>query len=414
MIQIPFKTSPGHRMKFLKWAALLFLYFPSLSFADFGCHFVINSLLATSLDGPEKKISFRFTCRQDMSLIGASFYCAQAQKPPEYKISLEEDEKGEPSSKPLESFSVTPKGGCWVTVPLNNLSLLHGKVYHLVIEQDVNRGGQHPVGIIDAGHFASIAYGDHLNAFDPRDEIPDPKLNVLVFGNGKWQVLNRQPLYALHGSGSKFQGVPYDSFGELPIHGNGTPKDRSDDVLQGEALHPHTGLLPTGFAIRVRKQGHPTAPLNYRVYSNNFMQHTTALAFAGQALLPEQVKETFQWVTIGIKKTDNPKPFPPECRYVVFQTDSGRGVSQAPGCEDCYFLSEAGNSGGLADASDLTFDGGAHVSREAFSTDGWTTWQDEFERDANLVILGSMGATPQSPAQAPIPTPEPWFQDQAP
>jgi hypothetical protein len=156
------------------------------------------------------------------------------------------------------------------------------------------------------------------------------------------------------------------------------------------------------------------APLNYRVYTNNFLQHTTTLAFSGQALLPDQVSETFQWVTIGIKKEDNPQTFPSECRYVVFQSDSGQGVSQSPGCENCYLLSEAGNSGGLSDAGDLSFDGGAHLSREAFSTDGGATWQDEFERDANVVILGTLSPSARTPSQEPIPTPVPWFESLSP
>lgn len=405
-------------MKFSKTIAVPFffsLFFAaSLSQADYGCHFLLGSRLDRALDGPDKKISFRFTCGGDMNLIAVSFYCGQAQAPPSYELSLQEDEKGSPSGKPLGACDVTPKGGCWITVPLNNLSLLAGKVYHLVLEQDKMRGGQHPVGVIGPGHFASVAYGDVLNAFEPRYETPDPRLNVLVFQDGRWQTLNRQPLFALHGGGDKFQGVPYDGFGELPIHGNGTPGDPSDDVLQGETLHPHAGFSATGFAIRVRRQGNPTAPLHYRVYTNDFMHHKTSLAFTGQALLPRQAPVSFQWVTIGIKAEDHPQPFPPECRYVVFQTDSGRALSQAPGCEDCYILSEVGNSGGLASAADLSFDGGAHLSREAHSADGGATWLDDFERDANVVILGPVNSSPGLAPPGPLPTPLPPGEDLAP
>ncbi len=385
-----------------------------LSFGDYGCHFTMGSRLFMPLNRGDKKISFRFTCRQAMNLIAVSFYCEQAQKPPAYKISLQGDQNGLPDSQPLETSSVTPKGDCWITVPINNLSLLSGKVYHLVVEQDAMRGGQHKVGLIDENHFASIAYGDHLNPFDPRAETPDPQMNVLVNQNGKWKVLNRQPLFALQGSGSKLQGTPYDDFGDLPIHGGGTPQDRSNDVIQGEALHPHYGLTATGFAIRVRKVGAPTAPLNYRVYAINFMQHKTTLAFSGEALLPSQAPVSYQWVTIGIKKEDNPQSFPPECRYVVFQTDSGHGTSESPGCVDCYVLSEVGNSGGLAGAADLSFDGGAHLSREVTSTDGWKTWEDAFERDANVIILGPVGSGTDMPTPGPIPTPAPVLLDVVP
>jgi hypothetical protein len=397
--------------KILSLVAFGFFGAASFSYGDYGCHFTMGSRLSTPLNTGDKKISFRFTCQQAMNLIAVSFYCEQAQKPPAYKISLQEDQDGLPLSKPLETSSITPKGNCWITVPINNLSLLSGKVYHLVIEQDATRGGEHKVGLIDDSHFASVAYGDHLNPFDPRAEIADPKLNVLINETGKWKVLNRQPLFALHGSGSKLQGIPYDDFGDLPIHGNGTPNDHSNDVLQGEALHPHYGLTATGFAIRVRKIGAPAAPLNYRVYTINFMQHKTTLAFSGEALLPSQAPVSYEWVTIGIKKEDNPQSFPPECRYVVFQTDSGHGISEAPGCEDCYVLSEVGNSGGLAGAADLSFDGGAHLSREVTSTDGWKTWEDAFERDANVVILGPTGSNSEMPTPGPIPTPASLLMD---
>ncbi|HTC21470.1 MAG TPA: hypothetical protein VK859_11520 [bacterium] len=403
--------------KISKNLGLIFIGFfgvASWAYADYGCHFTMGSRLSTPLNREDIKISFRFTCQQAMDLIAVSFYCEQAQKPPAYKISLQEDQDGLPLPQALETSTVTPKGGCWITVPINNLSLLSGKVYHLVIEQDSMRGGQHKVGIIDGKHFASVAYGDDLNPFDPRAETPDAKLNVLVSEKGKWKILNRQPLFALHGSGSKLQGVPYEDFGDLPIHGNGTPGDRSDDMIQGEALHPHYGLTATGFAIRVRKIGAPTAPLNYRVYTINFMQHKTDLAFSGEALLPSQAPVSYQWVTIGIKAKDNPKSFPPECRYIVFQTDSGRGTDQSPGCEDCYSLSEVGNSGGLAGAADMSFDGGAHLSREVTSSDGWKTWQDAFERDANVVILGPVSANSTLPTPGLIPTPAPVMMDIAP
>jgi hypothetical protein len=400
--------------KFFNLIALGFWGAASFAHGDYGCHFTMGARLFTPLNSEDKKISFRFTCQESMNLIAVSFYCEQAQKPPAYKVSLQEDQGGLPLGQPLETASVTPKGGCWVTVPINNLSLLSGKVYHLVLEQDEMRGGNHKVGMIDDSHFASIAYGDHLNPFDPRAENPDPQLNVLVNENGKWQVLNRQPLFALHGSGSKLQGVPYDDFGGLPIHGNGTPGDRSADVIQGEALHPHYNIKATGFAIRVRKAGHPAAPLNYRVYAINFMRHKTTLAFSGEALLPSQVPAAYQWVTFGIKNEDHPLPFPIECAYIVFQTDSGHGISKSPGCEDCYLLSEVGSSGGLAGAAEMTFDGGAHLSREVTSTDGWKTWPDAFERDANVVILGPLGSTHDVPASGPIPTPAPLLLDLAP
>jgi hypothetical protein len=62
----------------------------------------------------------------------------------------------------------------------------------------------------------------------------------------------------------------------------------------------------------------------------------------------------------------------------------------------------------------MTFDSGAHRSRETFSIDGGATWIDRFERDANVVIIGDLGATGESPELGDIPTPEPWYRDWTP
>jgi hypothetical protein len=349
-----------------------------------------------------------------MNLIAVSFYCEEAQKPPAYLVSVREDAGGLPADTVLTSAFVVPKGQSWVTVPVSDLPLRAGKVYHLVLEQDINRGSIHPVGIIGPHNFASIAYGDHLNAFDPQMETPDHQLNVLSFVNGKWQVLNRQPLFALHGSGSKVEGNAYDEAGEIPIYSGSANADPMGDVMGGEALHPHYGFTANGISVRVRRQGHPAAPLEYRVYIIDFMRHKTNLAFTGLALTPDQTSTSFQWVTIGFSSKDHPQPFPPECRFVVFQTDAGHAVTDSPGCADCYSISDVGNSGGLASAADLTFDSGPHTSREAYSTNGWTNWIDEFERDANVVILGPVNSNPAPTLPKPIPTPEPLFEEKIP
>ena len=396
-------------MSLRKILGVLLICLPLQAHADFGCHFVLGQRLSSALDSTDKKISFRFTCREDMNLIALSFYCEDAKNPPGYLASLHEDKGGFPVEDALVSAGVTPKGKSWMTVPVSDTPLLAGKVYHLVLEQDTRRGGSHPVGVIGPNNFASFSYGEVLNPFDPRAESPDPKLNTLIFEKGKWRVLDRQPLYAIHGSGSKAQGVPYDEAGELAVHGNGTPADRSDDVLWGEALHPHAAFPAKGFAVRLRRQGNPTAPLDYRVYTIDFMHHKTSLAYSGLAVPSDRAKTYFQWVTIGLRKEDHPQPFPPECRYITFQTDSGHAISEAPGCADCYILSEAGNSGGLASAAELTFDGGAHLSREAYSLDGGATWLDKFERDVNIAILGNPGGNIESTLPGPIPTPEPLF-----
>ncbi|MGH7740141.1 MAG: hypothetical protein ACREL1_08350, partial [bacterium] len=252
--------------------------------ADYGTRFIVNSRMAFQINRSDEKIAFRFTSRQDADVIGLSVFCQETQNPPAYLISLQEDKNGIPSGVVLGESSVVPKPQSWETVPVENIGLIQGKIYDLVIQQDAMRGGFHPVGVIDATHQASFGFTDFANKTDPQDGKPDPKLNVLLFQNNAWKTLDRQPLYAVHETGSALQGDPYDDPGSLPIHGNGTPADTSDDVMGGEALHPHCAFTVSAIVARVRQQGHPTSPLNYRVYNIDYRRHKTSLAFEGQAL----------------------------------------------------------------------------------------------------------------------------------
>jgi hypothetical protein len=232
----------------------------------------------------------------------------------------------------------------------------------------------------------------------------------LVWEKVRWVDEGQQPLYALHGGGRYGEGNPYDDFGQRPIHGNGTPDVAEDDVLQGEVLHPKCGIRPKGFAIRVRKEGNPTSSLYFKVYTNDYMKHVTTFSFSGLALQPGQVTADFQWVTFGVSEgvTNN---FQAQCTYVGFQTDSGKAAPGPAGCTDCYVLSDVGNRGNLPGASEMTFDGGAHLSREAFSLDGGATWMDDFERDAHVVILGDSCPLTEPLATDSIPTPGPLPQE---
>lgn len=396
-------------MRVLKTLLFLSLFgigaLPALG--DFGNRFVANRRISTALDSSDKKISYRFTCQEDMDLAAASVFCMKAQNPPAYLLSLEADEHGHPSGTPLASSHFIPRSQSWTTVPLSRVALLKGKVYHLVVEQDVLRGGGHPVGLIGPSNFASFLSTDVLNHLHANDGTPDPNTNVLLFEGGRWKEKGQEPVYALYGAGDSLQGNPYDDPGLRPIYGAG----ESGQVLQGQALHFHCGFQAGSFAIRVRKQGRPTAPLKYSILKNFFQIHKTAPIYSAVALNPDQAPSEFQWVTIGFgdKSKSN---FSPECWYLVFQTDSGKPSKDFPGCENCYVLSDVGNSGGLAQAAEFSFDGGPHLSRLVYSLDGGSPsgWLDAFERDANVSAIGPDCPAPSKMEFEPLPTPEPLME----
>ncbi len=392
-------------LKLLFSVFLLILWVPSGSQADYGNWFVANQRLSNRLDSTGQKLSFRFTCQDDMQLAAAAVFCADAVAPPAYKVSLQEDEEGHPSGVPLSSSDYVPRPQSWSVIPLSSCSLVQGRVYHLVLEQDVTRGGDHPVGVIGPSNCASFLSTDVLNHRHPNDGSPDPAANVLSFRDGRWEVLDQEPVYALYGAGSQLQGNPYDDPGVRPVYGGG---DKSHQVLQGEAIHFHCGTSATAFALRLRRQGNPKDPLDYRILKNDFLNHKTIAIQSAVALQPSQVSPDFQWVTVGFGNARS-SDFSPECWFLVFQTDSGRPSKNPPGCEDCYVISDVGNSGGLAQAAEMTFDGGPHLSRAVYSTDGGSPsgWRDEFERDANIGAICPPCIPPNPKTYPALPTPPP-------
>jgi hypothetical protein len=376
--------------------------------ADFGNWFVANKRISTSLDSSEKKISYRFTCQENMDLIAASVYCFEAAAPPGYRISLQDNNAGQPSGIPLAFSTYIPLPQSWSTIPLQSVPMVKGKIYHLVLEHDAKRGGDHTVGLIGLSNYASFLSTDILNHLHPNNGSPDPETNVLLYDGHQWKELNQEPVYAIYGKGAQFQGNPYDHPGFRPIYGDDGSGDKSHQVLQGESLHFHCGFAATSLAIRVRKQGNPKHPLNYLILKNLFLEHKTIPIHKAVALTPSQASSDFQWVTVGFDDKGSSN-FSPECWFLALQTDSGRASQDSPGCEDCYLLSNVGNSGGLADAANLTFDGGPHLSRIVYSTDGGSPfhWLDLFESDANLGAIGPSCPVPSQREFPPLPTPLP-------
>src|SRR5579871_2679063 len=259
-------------MRFLKllfFTAVVFsATFPAL--ADFGNRFVADQRLSTVLDAPDKKMSCRFTCQEDMDVTAAAVFCTGAENPPAYLLSLQVDDHGRPSGTPMAFSHFIPRPESWTTVPLPRAPLVKGKIYHLVVEQDALRGGGHPVGVIGPGHCASFLSTDVLNHLHCGDGTDDGNTNVLLSEGGHWHELGQEPVYALYGTGNSLQGNPYDDPGQRPVCGGGDPADKDRQVLQGQALHFHCGYAATAFAVRVRKQGHPASPLNYSILKNFF------------------------------------------------------------------------------------------------------------------------------------------------
>src|SRR6185369_9652645 len=81
--------------------------------ADFGNRFIVERRNSVPLDKTSQKISYRFTCQEDMTTQAAAVFCVEALDPPAYRLSLQADEKGLPSGIPLASCSYVPKAQRW-------------------------------------------------------------------------------------------------------------------------------------------------------------------------------------------------------------------------------------------------------------------------------------------------------------
>src|SRR5579872_3711613 len=292
-VQFSIRSVRMQPMRFPKpifYLGLLVFFCASLVLGDFGNRFVANKRIAVPLDDGAQKISFRFTCQQDMTLTAGAVFCGEALSSPAYILSLQEDEKGRPSGKPLAFSSYTPHSKSWTTLPLDGVPMIKDKVYHLVLEPDLLGGGFHAVETVSGAHYSSFLSTDTLNRLHPNDGTSDPNSNTLLYGGGQWKELNQEPLYAVYGTGYHFQGNPYDDPGIRPIYGK---------VLQGQVLHFHCGYPVKALAFRVRKQGNPTAPLKYQVLSNNYRTHECHKLFSAVALNPDKAPTNFQWVTVG-------------------------------------------------------------------------------------------------------------------
>jgi hypothetical protein len=384
----------------------LFLTIVAVAHADFGNWFVADQRVEHRMDSADKKISFRFTCPEDITLTAASVYCSKTRSSPAFTISIQDDDHGKPSGQDLSRQNFVPASGRWMTIPIASTPLEKGKIYHLVLKADLYRGGEHTVGICDEGHYASFASTLPLNGTRPADKSLDPMTNTLSYSKDHWEKLDQEPVYALFGLGDRFQGNPYDEPGSQPIYGKGSSDDPAQARWSGQSLHFHCGFPAQALAVRVRKVGNPKTPLKYVILKNEFRIHRCIPMAEGMALESNQASEKYQWVTIGWDGLAAAN-FSPECWFLALKTDSGKASSNPEGCEDCYLLSDVGNSGGLARADDLTFDGGPHLSREVYNNEAGADykWQDVFERDANVGALGPTCPAVTGFQPRPIPTP---------
>jgi hypothetical protein len=306
-------------------------------------------------------------------------------------VSLAEDDGGKPSKKIITHASLAPKAGAWAVFQFGETQLARGATYHALVEFDAMHGGSHPVGIADKQHFANFASTE-----------PGPADGSLLLREGKsWKSVAAKPVFIVMGRNGKSLGNSYAQSGAADIHGNNTPDDDGDDLMQSQALHFYCGTSAKSLRMRVRKVGNPRSPLELELLKHVFVEHRVVSLTRTTALFPESASADWRWVKVALPG-QTPVSLPPECHYFALRSAAGR--AEGASCADCWQVSYVEAPEGAQGAEDLTFDAGAHRSRAAWRT-GNGPWIDQFNRELHLVV--DSGPCPDfgDARLAPIPTP---------
>jgi hypothetical protein len=381
---------------------VLFLLATSLVRADYGPRFLVDAQAPVRLQGAGAKISYRFTCFNGGLLSQVSVFCTGAQKPLLTRAALCEDSGGFPADRILRSAEFLPNPGAWSSLDFSGVRLQKGKVYHVVLEQDLLRDdGDHlaspqgPEHVIEADlkkRWADFAATSPLNRRVPFGD-PDSALQTLAFDGHSWTELGRQPAYLLSLGSGLTEGNPCALPLAAPVYAG---------LQQAQVLHFNCEFQPRALQARLRKAGKPVAPLQYRILEWQYLTGRYVEFYRGE-VQPAQVPDSWAWVTIPL---DPRGPIVRvECFYVAFASQAGQAFGP-DSCRDCYQVDGMRAPAGAQGAAEATFDGGAHRSR-ASTSEKEGPWADDFEADLNVVLTGVDCETRRQPDPilpvAPVP-----------
>lgn len=359
----------------LPWLAKAGNSGPSMAFL--GLSLVSEPSPSLPLDAPDKFLSACFEVNADMEVRALAVFCDQSEEAPPYLLSLHKEEKGGPGRELARSSGIAPRAQSWVCGQLDGLALAKGSRVCLKISPDLLRGGSHPVDQPSPSRFASF-----------KASAPEKRPGQAL------------PLHALLGRGKRIQGNGWGESLALPIHGNGTEADPSDDRWQAQVFHFDCGFNARTLKARVRKLGRPKHPLKWVLLRHDYKAHKTSPIYEAVLAPSSKVEESWAWVEAAFPSNTG---YPPECHYVALKSESGTGTGGS--CSDCYEVSGQRLAGGLELVQELGFNGGAHRDRASSSVNGGH-WTDDFDADLHLGILAPP-CMPKDGPKAPrlVPTP---------
>ena len=376
--------------------SLLLCLWPLSLWADFGLTQVIQNSQTLSLKQNQDAFAILFEAPENLELRSLALRFEEVKGSPSLALNIYETHKGKAGDKAIAVSSLVPSGYAWAVFHFEAANLIQGKKYYLVLQADTHRGGHHAVDSLDKNKSASFAAQSEQNS---------KPYKILEKKGDNWIPLNLSPVFILHADKDRLYGSSYTQSGAVSIHGNGTPEQLEDDLWQAQALHFKCGSSADYLRLRVRKRGNPQQDLNLEVFKHDYAKHKVSSLHKTVAVKTSEASQEWSWQRVKLSPAA-PFPLSPVCHYFAFHSAAGR-ADEKEGCQDCWQISYSQTQTGVQGAADLTFDGGAHRSRAASSTQG-KHWEDFFERDLNVVIEGVQCPENSNVNTLPLPTPEFW------
>ncbi len=327
-----------------------------------GSEFYGNSLENEArywLDSSDKKLSFKFIA-QGGQLISLKLSTETTGTPALYRVGIQTDNIGNPSSSFITYVETVPHSSGWTTFDLPDTTLTPGETYHIVVE--------HASGTITPENSMAILFATPNVA---------PGRDVLVSeDNGiNWISQNGEPAFIIeYDSGSSEGQTLYYS----------QEKRITNPLIRvGEIFTPSETLTPDNIYFYLRRQGAPTSNCYF------FLIDQAEQTLATGTIATTSSPSTFTWLSAPLSEVT----LTPDTSYRVYLYSTGVDSN------NFYVLRNFSCNETSPIYTQLTWGGRANSLTYSFSPAGYNNFSSEarsknfadlplFQNDQDALYLG--------------------------
>jgi len=178
-----------------------------------GNRYHFSAIPYVTIDSLSKKVSLRFTSKQDVEAQKARVYFNVHGLPGDVRIGIQEDGGGgEPSGTYLgyQDVDVVSREQWYVAALCPPVTLSEDSVYHVVIS---------PLDGYDADNYIMIWMNAPHNRMYPYDQEPDDNLNSLYYDGDSWVAQDKDPEFMLDLTNGEYIGITYTFFPDTYVYG---------------------------------------------------------------------------------------------------------------------------------------------------------------------------------------------------